>query len=353
MTFGAPQYLWALAALPVLVGFVWWMSARRRSSVLRIGDPALIERLSASVNRGARLRRAVLWFIGAGLVITALARPQWGSDVEVVEHRGVQVMVALDISRSMLAQDVKPSRLDRAKLEISDLMSRLTGDEIGIVLFSGASFIQFPITFDYATARTYLSHAHPDAITRQGTVIAEAIETAMTGFSDQRTGQKVIVVMTDGENHEGDPVARDPVEEARWAASKGAVVYTIGFGSVQGEPLPEYDESGALAGFREDAQGDVVISRLDEDTLVRVAQAGGGRYFRAADPDAISDLAAEIQSFEDETLESEFSRTKIERFQIFLLAGVLALAAAEVMTDRFSIRVGRRRAVPREVDGNA
>lgn len=348
MTFGAPQYLWALAALPVLVGFVWWMSARRRASVLRIGDPALIERLSASVNRGARLRRAVLWFVGAGLVIAALARPQWGSDVEVVEHRGVQVMVALDISRSMLAQDVKPSRLDRAKLEISDLMSRLTGDEIGIVLFSGASFIQFPITFDYATARTYLSHAHPDAITRQGTVIAEAIETAMTGFSDQRTGQKVIVVMTDGENHEG-----DPVEEARRAASEGAVVYTIGFGSVQGEPLPEYDESGALAGFREDAQGDVVISRLDEDTLVRVAQAGGGRYFRAADPDAISDLASEIQSFEDETLESEFSRTKIERFQIFLLAGVLALAAAEVMTDRFSIRVGRRRAVPREVDGNA
>lgn len=348
MTFGAPQYLWALAALPVLVGFVWWMSARRQASVLRIGDPALIERLSASVNRGARLRRAVLWFVGAGLVIAALARPQWGSDVEVVEHRGVQVMVALDISRSMLAQDVKPSRLDRAKLEISDLMSRLTGDEIGIVLFSGASFIQFPITFDYATARTYLSHAHPDAITRQGTVIAEAIETAMTGFSDQRTGQKVIVVMTDGENHEG-----DPVEEARRAASEGAVVYTIGFGSVQGEPLPEYDESGALAGFREDAQGDVVISRLDEETLVRVAEAGGGRYFRAADPDAISDLAAEIQSFEDETLESEFSRTKIERFQIFLLAGVLALAAAEVMTDRFSIRIGRRRAAPGEVDGNA
>lgn len=348
MTFGAPQYLWALAALPVLVGFVWWMSARRRTSVLRIGDPALIERLSASINRGARLRRAVLWFVGAGLVIAALARPQWGSDVEVVEHRGVQVMVALDISRSMLAQDVKPSRLDRAKLEISDLMSRLTGDEIGIVLFSGASFIQFPITFDYATARTYLSHAHPDAITRQGTVIAEAIETAMTGFSDQRTGQKVIVVMTDGENHEG-----NPVEEARRAASEGAVVYTIGFGSVQGEPLPEYDESGALVGFREDAQGDVIISQLDEETLVRVAEAGGGRYFRAADPDAISDLASEIQSFEDETLESEFSRTKIERFQIFLLAGVLALAAAEVMTDRFSIRVGRRRSVSEEGAGNA
>lgn len=348
MTFGAPQYLWVLCALPVLAGFVWWMAARRRASVSRMGDSALVERLSASVNPGARLWRVVLWFVGAGLVIVALARPQWGSDVEIVEHRGVQIMVALDISRSMLAQDVRPNRLERAKLEISDLMSRLTGDEIGIVLFSGASFIQFPMTFDYATARTYLSQAHPEAITRQGTVIAEAIERAMTGFNDQRAGQKVIVVMTDGENHE-----EDPIEEARRAASEGAVVYTIGFGSAQGEPVPEYDERGDLVGFKEDAEGNVVISRLDEETLVRIADAGGGEYFRASDPDAIADLAAEIQSFEDETLDSEFNRRKIERFQIFLLAGALALVAAEVMTDRFRIRVGRRRAMQREASGNA
>lgn len=348
MTFGAPQYLWVLCALPVLAGFVWWMAARRRASVSRMGDSALVERLSASVNPGARLWRVVLWFVGAGLVIVALARPQWGSDVEIVEHRGVQIMVALDISRSMLAQDVRPNRLERAKLEISDLMSRLTGDEIGIVLFSGASFIQFPMTFDYATARTYLSQAHPEAITRQGTVIAEAIERAMTGFNDQRAGQRVIVVMTDGENHE-----EDPIEEARQAASEGAVVYTIGFGSAQGEPVPEYDERGDLVGFKEDAEGNVVISRLDEETLVRIADAGGGQYFRASDPDAIADLAAEIQSFEDETLDSEFNRRKIERFQIFLLAGALALVAAEVMTDRFRIRVGRRRAMQREASGNA
>ena len=115
-------------------------------------------------------------------------------------------MVALDVSRSMLAQDMKPTRLGRAKLEISDMISQLDGDEVGIVLFSGASFIQFPLTSDYATARTYLNHASPDAISRQGTVIAEAIETAMTGFSNQRAGQKIIVIMTDGENHEGDPI---------------------------------------------------------------------------------------------------------------------------------------------------
>ena len=130
--------------------------------------------------------RFVLWSGGVALLIVALARPQWGSDIEIVERRGVQVMVVLDVSRSMLSQDVKPTRLDRAKLEISDLISRLRGDTVGIVLFSGASFVQFPLTADYDTARTYLNSASPNAITRQGTVIDEAIEIAMGSFNDHR-----------------------------------------------------------------------------------------------------------------------------------------------------------------------
>ena len=339
MTFGSPQYLYALLALPALMAFVWWAFARRAALVQRIGDPALIERLSMTVNRGMRRRRLVLWFLGIALIIIALARPQWGSDVQIVEHRGVQVMVALDISRSMLAQDLKPTRLDRAKLEISDLMSRLTGDEVGIVLFSGASFIQFPLTFDYATARTYLRNASPDAITRQGTVIAKAIETAMTGFNEERVSQKIIVIMTDGENHEGDPVAA-----AQQAAEDGAVVYTVGFGSPEGEPIPVYDAQGNITSYREDDQGRVVISRLDETTLQQVARAGGGKYFRAVERGAIAGLVDEIQSFQDESLQSEFNRTKIERFQIFLLAGVLSLVLAEMMTDRLSLSLWRRRA---------
>ena len=348
MTFGSPQYLYALLALPALMAFVWWAFARRAALVQRIGDPALIERLSVAVNRGMRRRRLVLWFLGIALIIVALARPQWGSDVQIVEHRGVQVMVALDISRSMLAQDLKPTRLDRAKLEISDLMSRLTGDEVGIVLFSGASFIQFPLTFDYATARTYLRNASPDAITRQGTVIAKAIETAMTGFSEERVSQKIIVIMTDGENHEGDPIAA-----ARQAAEDGAVIYTVGFGSPEGEPVPEYDGQGNVIGYREDDQGRVVITQLDEATLQQVAQVGGGKYFRAVERGAIAGLVDEIQSFQDESLQSEFNRTNIERFQIFLLAGVLSLVLAELMTDRLSLSLWRRRATAAEEVGHA
>ena len=343
MSFGAPQFLYALAALPVLIALVGWALARRAASVRRIGDPALIERLSVAASRRMRLLRFVLWFSGLTLIIFALARPQWGSDIEIVEQRGVQVMVALDVSRSMLAQDMKPTRLGRAKLEISDMISQLDGDEVGIVLFSGASFIQFPLTSDYATARTYLNHASPDAISRQGTVIAEAIETAMTGFSNQRAGQKIIVIMTDGENHEGDPITA-----AREAAAEEVVIYTVGFGSPEGEPVSVYDEQGNIIGIRQDAEGRAIISRLDEEALQHIAENGGGQYFRAADRGAIAGLVDQIQSFQDQSLQSEFNQRRVERFQLFLIAGLLSLVLAEALTDRLVFSLRRRQTASAE-----
>ena len=345
MSFGAPQFLILLAALPALALFLWWAWARRTAALRRIGDSALFERLGLTAGRRVRGLRLALWFIGVALLILSLARPQWGSGIEIVEQGGVQVMVALDVSRSMLAQDLKPTRLDRAKLEISDLISRLEGDEVGIVLFSGASFIQFPLTSDYATARTYLNHASPNAITRQGTVIAEAIETAMGGFSTEREHQKVIVIMTDGENHEGDPITA-----AREAAGQGAVIYTVGFGSPDGAPVPEYDERGEITGHSQNAEGQVLISRIDEVGLQQIAESGGGRYFRATDSGSIAGLANEIKSFQDQSLQSEFSQRKVERFQLFLLAGALFLVLAELTTDRlFLSRRTRRQTRPGSV----
>ena len=315
MSFGAPLFLYALTALPVLIALVGWALARRAASVRRIGDPALIERLSVAASRRMR--------------------------------RGVQVMVALDVSRSMLAQDMKPTRLGRAKLEISDMISQLDGDEVGIVLFSGASFIQFPLTSDYATARTYLNHASPDSITRQGTVIAEAIETAMAGFSHQRAGQKIIVIMTDGENHEGDPIAA-----AQQAAGEGVVIYSVGFGSPDGEPLPEYDEEGNITGYRRDTQGGVITSKLDEAALQKIAEKGEGRYFQAAERGAIAGLVDQIQSFQDQSLQSEFNQRKVERFQLFLLAGLLSLVLAEALTDRLLFSLRRRQTASAEGTGD-
>ena len=337
MTFGSPQVLIALSALPALMILARWFLARRTAASLRIGDPVLIERLTTATSRRMRLARLILWYIGVALIIIALARPQWGSEVEIIEQRGVQLMVVLDVSRSMLSQDVKPTRLDRAKLEISDLISRLKGDTVGIVLFSGASFIQFPLTADYATARTYLSSASPRAITRQGTVIGEAIATAMGGFNEQRVSQKVIIIMTDGENHEGDPVSA-----AEQAAEEGAVIYTVGFGSQEGSPVAAYDERGEVIGYRQDAEGRPIVSRLDEGALQRIAEAGGGRYYRAADPSAIGELLDEIESFVDESFQSELSERRVERFQLFLLAGALSLFLAGVLTDRLLFTSRRR-----------
>ncbi len=337
MTFASPQFLFALAALPALMIFARWVLARRTAALSRIGDPDLVERLSTGGGRTMRLVRLALWFVGVALIVVALSRPQWGSEIEIVEQRGVQLMVALDVSRSMLSRDVKPTRLDRAKLEISDLISRLRGDTVGIVLFSGASFIQFPLTADYATARTYLSSAGPHAITRQGTAIGDAIVTAMGGFNDQRVSQKVIVIMTDGENHEG-----DPLETAREAAAEGAVIYTVGFGSPEGVPVAVYDEQGEVIGYRQDSEGQPIVSRLDEDALQRIAEAGGGQYFRADSPGAMSRLLDEVESFQDESLQSELSERRVERFQVFLLVGALLLFLAEILTDRILLTSRRR-----------
>lgn len=309
--------------------FARWASVRRAAAVARIGDPVLVERLGASTNRTIRFARLSLWFVGIALIIFALARPQWGSEIEIVEQRGVQLMVVLDISRSMLSQDVKPTRLDRAKLEISDLISRLNGDTVGIVLFSGASFIQFPLTADYTTALTYLENANPKAISRPGTVIGEAIGTAMSGFNDHRVSQKIIIIMTDGENHEG-----DPVEAARQAAEAGAVVYTVGFGSPEGSRVEIYDGQGNVIGHRQDTEGRPILSRLDDGALKRIAEAGGGRYFRADDPVSLSGLIDEIEAFQDEAVQSELSERRVERFQLFLLLAALALFSAEILTDR-------------------
>ena len=239
-------------------------------------------------------------------------------------------MVALDVSKSMLAQDIKPDRLTRAKLEISDLMDRLDGDEIGLVLFSGASFIQFPMTSDYGTARSFLNNARPEFISRPGTEIGDAIRTAMGGFDNKRESQKVILIVTDGENHQPDAIA-----EAQRAAEEGVIIYTIGFGSPRGEPIPEMAPDGTVLGYLTDQNGEVVLSRLDEAPWSEIARVGRGRYYHAgADGSELDALISEMGRLQAAQLESRFETTKIERFQIFLLGAVLALVAAELIPTR-------------------
>lgn len=336
MTFGQPQFLWALLLFPLSLLFLLWARNRRREAMARLGNPTLVARLSAMVNRNGRRRGIGLWLIALLLLIFALARPQWGNEVQVVQQEGVQIIVVLDVSKSMLAQDIKPDRLTRAKLEISDLMSRLQGDEVGLVLFSGASFIQFPLTSDYDTALAFLNNASPDVISRPGTALGDAIRTAMGGFDPQRASQKVIVIMTDGENHEPDVL---PIAEQ--VAAEDVIIYALGFGTPQGEPIPEYSPDGQIVGYKEDENGQVVLSKLDEVTLQQVTLATGGRYFRAqADGSELDQLVSELDNLQKEQLESRFETRRIERYQLFLLIAFVALFIHELIPERKSVRKG-------------
>jgi Ca-activated chloride channel family protein len=334
MRFAEPYYLYCFIPLLLLGGALWLLSRRQRAILNRFGSPELVKKLSASVNWRGRRWQIRLWFAALFLVILAMARPQWGSHVEYIERRGVEVMVVLDVSESMLAEDFAPNRLARAKLEISELMDQLGGNELGLVLFSGAAFIQFPLTSDFATARTFLESAKPGIISRPGTAIGEAITMAAKGFNQERATQKVMVIMTDGENHEG-----EVMEAAQTAADQGVIIYTVGFGSPEGEPIPQYDALGNPLGYKRDSQGQTVMTRLDELTLQQISNLTGGQYYRArADGREVDQLVGEISQLQTTEMESRFETRGVDRFQWFLLTAILALTIIELIPDRVKLR---------------
>lgn len=340
MQFAQPVFLTiGLILIPVVGLFLLWSRRRQRQAINALGNDELIARLSADTNWNGRRWRTFLRLSSLALLVVALARPQWGSEVREIEQEGLQVMIALDVSQSMLAEDIKPTRLDRAKLEIADLTERLDGDEIGLTLFSGASFVQVPLTSDYLTALNYLDSAGPQVISRPGTVIGEAIRTAANAFDESLDNQKVLIVMTDGEDRETDPLAA-----AQEAADAGVLIYTIGFGTPEGEPVPVTNEFGEVVDYKRDQNGDVVLSQLDEATLQAIARTGQGKYYRAtAGGSELDSLLGEIDNLQRAQLQSRFETTYIERFQIFLALSLGALLLAEFIPDR---KAGSREGAP-------
>ena len=338
MIFAYPLFLALLLLIPAAALFLLWAARRQKSDLARLGEPALIRRLTANINWRGRRWQTVLRLLALGMMIVALARPQWGSEVREIQQEGLQVMVALDVSQSMLVQDIKPSRLDRAKLEIADLMQRLDGDEIGLVLFSGASFVQVPLTSDYQSALNSMDSAGPNSISRPGTVIGDAIRTAAAAFDPELSSQKVLVVMTDGEDKE-----TDPMTAAQEAADAGILIYTIGFGTPEGEPIPELNQYGQTIEYKTDGQGNVVLSKLDESTLQSIAQTGSGQYYRAtAGGQELDSLLAEIDQLQQAQLQSRFETRYIERYQIFLALALAALIVGELIPERKSLRPERK-----------
>lgn len=330
MRFAAPQYLWGLLALPILAALFALAFRRRRRALEAFGDLRLVRRLSAASSTERRVIKAALVVASAFFLVLALARPQWGAKLETVSRRGVDVVVAVDTSLSMLTEDVKPSRLAQARAAVSALLDILQGDRVGLVAFSGTAYVACPLTLDYTAAAMFIDVLDPDLLPVPGTALAEAIRAGMRAFRTNERRNKVLIVMTDGEDHEGDVQAA-----ARAAADEGVTIYTVGIGTPNGEPIPLRNARGEVVGYKKDKHGRVVTSRLDEGGLESIAVATGGKYFRATpDGSELKRMEEEISGMDKTSLSSRLHTAYEERYQIPLAAAIGLLLLEGALSDR-------------------
>ena len=326
MIFAQHRFLLLLLLIPLFfIGYAI-LRAERNRRLRRLGDENLVKELMPSWSRSKGWVRLVLFSMAWFFFVVGLARPQLGAKLEERTTRGAEVMIALDVSNSMLAEDYSPNRLERAKLAISRLTDRLRDDRIGLVIFAGTSFVQLPVTTDYISAKMFLNNISTSSVPVQGTAIGEAINTCIRSFSAQSEKSRVIIVITDGENHEDDAVAA-----ARDAASMGIKVYTIGVGSTGGQPIPF--EGGLL----KDRNGDIVVTRLDEATLREISREGGGAYVHATGEEfGLNPIIDDIRRLEAEELSSQVFEAYDEQYMYFF-AAALVLLVIEML-------IGRRKA---------
>jgi Ca-activated chloride channel family protein len=324
------EYLGLLWTLPLLGVFFLWSFRRRRRRLETLVAPALIPRLTLEFNRPKTIVRALLLTGFFAMGILSLARPQWGMRQETVQRQGVDVLVALDTSYSMNAEDVAPSRLEKAKSEIRGLISRLKGDRIGLIAFAGTAIVQCPLTLDYGAASLFLDIADTETIPEPGTSLAAAIQTATSAFIAKERKYKVLAIITDGEDLEGQvQTAIDKAKEA------GVIIYTIGVGSPEGRPIPVRDMKGDIIEYRKDPEGQVVVSRLDERALAQIASETGGRYFRATTSEGeLDQIYDDISHMEKKQLESRLYRNLEDQFQYPLALAILFLVAEAWMSER-------------------
>ena len=330
MHFARPELLNLLWGMPLLGLFFAWSLRRRRKALERLISPSLAGALTAEFSRRRAIARAVLELGFFALAVLALARPQWGARLETVRRHGVDVVVALDTSYSMNAEDVAPSRLEKAKSEVRSLIRRLKGDRIGLVVFSGSAVVQCPLTLDYGAANLFLDAVAAGMVPEPGTALAPAITTATSAFSSKERKYKVLVVVTDGEDLEGEVDTA-----ARSAKEQGVVIFTVGVGTPEGRPIPVRDEKGDVVEYRKDPNGQVVLSRLDERTLARVALETGGRYYRATTSEGeLEAIYDEVSRFEKKELESKLFQNFEDRFQYPLSIAVALLIVRLSMSER-------------------
>ena len=326
VNFAQAQYLILLLLLPLFFAAYAVMRHLRTRRLARLGDKALVSELMPSVSSSKGWIRLTLFSLAFFFFVIGLSRPQIGAKLKERNIKGVEIMIALDVSNSMMAEDYSPNRLERAKLAISSLVDKLRDDRIGLVVFAGTSFVQLPVTTDYASAKMFLNSINTESVPVQGTALGEAITTCIRSFSAQSERSRAIIVITDGENHED-----NAVEAAAAAAEKGIHVNIIGMGDPKGSPIPIDENSN----YMKDREGNVVITKLNEQMCQEIAAAGHGIYARADNTNsALRALQKEIEKMNKSELDSKVYSEYDERFQTFAWMALILLIADFMTLDR-------------------
>jgi len=331
------EFLWAIAFVaPFLLLVAFFYHQWKKNKLKAFGNIAIVERLMPTVSKTLPKVKFSLFFLAFISLMIGLANLQFGTKMEEVKREGIDLMIALDVSNSMLAEDLSPNRLERAKRAIYQLIEKLQNDRLGIIIFAGDAYVQLPITTDYSSAKLFLESIGTDIVPVQGTAIGTAIDLALKSFDYENGTSKAIVIITDGENHED-----DAEEMATQAFERGVIVHTIGMGSEAGAPLPIY-KNGRQVGFRTDNNNTTIISKLNEVMLQEIAQAGNGTYVRATNANAgLGIIMNEINKMEKKEFGSKVFKDYDDRFQIFLLISLALLVLEFFISKRKSTKLDK------------
>jgi len=326
--FGNSEYLWGMLIIPLLTLFFIWSRIARKKALRRFGKEEIMELLMPFASKSRPVFKFSVLMLALAFIIAGIAQPQYGSKLKKVKREGIELIIALDVSNSMMAEDIQPNRLDRSKLAISRLVDKLKDDKIGLIVFAGDAYTQLPITSDYNSAKLFLNSVNTQIVPKQGTAIGAAIDLATRSFTASSKTNKAIIVITDGENHEDDPVTA-----AQNAVEKNIVVHTIGMGLPQGSPIPVL--RNGQKEYLKDNQGNVVITKLDETMLEKIAAAGNGVFVRANNAQVgLNTLFDEINKLQKTELESLVYSDYDDQFQYFFAIGLFLILLEFVILER-------------------
>lgn len=329
LRFAHPEYLWALWVIPALAVLFFFFHKWRRELLARFIAESLFSELAPDLSTPKRVLKEILMLSALALLVIAAANPQVGTRLEEVKREGIDVFVALDVSLSMKAEDIRPSRLEKAKRDVSSLLKKLQGDRVGLIVFAGDAFVQFPLTADYSAADLFISAVDVDAVPTPGTMIGTAIEHALNSFRKDLPTQKVIIVVSDGENTEGD--VPGAIEKAK---KQNVRVYTVGMGTPEGGPIPLYN-NGVRTDYKRDRAGSIVLTKLDEATMQQIALASNGSYRRATSGgNEIDDIFKELSALEKTELGSLQVTGFEDQFQYPLALAIVLLMIENLLSER-------------------